>query len=107
MLTISKILNEGESRIKIVFDYDKDINDKIKEIPSAKFSKTLKAWHIEYSKKAFNQLKSLGIEIKYINDSGTIGFIRPTNDNTGIDLTRIIHRYFYYEFKLPAIKGNA
>ena len=22
-------------------------------------------------------------------------------------LTQIIHEYFYYEFKLPAIKGNA
>ena len=88
MLTISKFLKEGKPRIKIVFDYDEGINDRIKKIPSAKFSKSLKAWHIEYSKKAFNQLKSLGIEIKYINDSGTIGFIRPTNDNTGIDLKK-------------------
>ncbi len=107
MLTISKILKNGKSRIKITFDYDEDIKDKIKKIPSAKFSKSLRAWHIEYSKEAFSQLKSLGIEIKYISDSGTIGFIRPTSDNTGIDSTRFIHRYFYYEFKLPAIKGNA
>ncbi|HEB62706.1 MAG TPA: hypothetical protein ENI82_06110 [Bacteroidetes bacterium] len=86
MLTISKILNEGESRIKIVFDYDENIKDRIKEIPTAKFSKSLKAWHIEYSKEAFNQLKSMGIEIKFISDSGTIGFIRPKNDNTGIEI---------------------
>ena len=88
ILTISKILKEGKPRIKIVFEYDRDIKDRIKKIPSARFSKSLKAWHIEYSKKAFNQLKSLGIEIKYINDSGTIGFIRPTNDITGIDLKK-------------------
>ncbi len=88
ILTISKILKEGKPRIKIVFDYNYSIKERIKKIPTAKFSRSLKAWHIEYSKEAFNQLKSLGIEIKYINDSGTIGFIRPKNDNTGIDLEK-------------------
>ena len=92
MLILSKIIKNGTPRIKIGFDYDKNIIEKIKHIPTARFSKSLKAWHIEYSKKAFNQLKlmclEMGLTIKYLDKTGTIGLIRPENEHTGIDLKK-------------------
>ncbi|HHH52318.1 MAG TPA: hypothetical protein ENK91_01550, partial [Bacteroidetes bacterium] len=92
MLILSKIIKNRTPRIKIKFDYNKKIIANIKQLPTARFSKSLQAWHIEYSKKALNQLQlmclEMGLTIKYLNKSGTIGLIRPENEHTGIDLKK-------------------
>jgi len=64
MLKISKIKYCGEDRIKIDFSYDYRIKEDIKSLKTARFSGTLRAWHIEYSKEEYQALKSLGYKIK-------------------------------------------
>ena len=53
----SKIIHKGEKRIKIDFPYNVEIASIIKQIQDARWSFSLKAWHIPYSKIAFDQLK--------------------------------------------------
>jgi integrase/recombinase XerD len=61
----SKIIHQGEPRIKVGFPYNQEIAALIKQIPGAKWSKTFGAWHIPYGKSEFNRLKTLFPEIEY------------------------------------------
>ena len=61
----SKIRHKDEDRIMVEFPYSSEISLIIRGIPDAKWSKTLKAWHIPYTKAAFTQLKNLFPEIEY------------------------------------------
>jgi len=63
----SKIELNGMKRIKIEFPYNRELASLIKQIPDAKWSQNLKAWHIPYGKKEFGQLKRLFPEIDYPN----------------------------------------
>ena len=61
----TKIIHRGESRIKVDFPYNQEIAALIKQIPDAKWSRTISAWHIPYGKNEFNQLKALFPQIEY------------------------------------------
>ena len=54
-----KIIHRNESRIKIDFAYDAVVVKKLRVIHDARWSKTLGAWHIPYTKEAFELLKAL------------------------------------------------
>lgn len=55
-VSADKKTHRGETRIVIVFQYDKSIIGKVKQISGAKWSKTLKAWHIPYNATALDAL---------------------------------------------------
>jgi len=61
----SKIIHKGENRIKIEFPYDAEIVKKLRQIPDTKWSKTLRTWHIPYTKETFVQLKTLFLDVDY------------------------------------------
>ena len=61
----SRIKHRDEDRIKIDFPYNQEIASKLKRITDAKWSQTLRAWHIPYNKEAFDQLKNLFPETEY------------------------------------------
>jgi len=61
----SKITHKGEYRIEIEFPYNQEIVQQIKQLPDARWSKTLSAWHIPYSKEAFIQLKEQFPDVEY------------------------------------------
>jgi integrase/recombinase XerD len=65
LMQATKIIHKGESRIKVDFPYNQEIAQVLKKIPGAKWSRTMNAWHIAYSKKEFNQLKTLFPEVEY------------------------------------------
>ena len=64
IMKASKIEIKGENRIKVEFPYNQEIALLLKQVPGARWSTLIKAWHIPYSKTAFDQLKRLfpGIE---------------------------------------------
>ena len=68
-MIISKIFHRNEWRICINVGYDNEIVAKIKQLPDAKWSRTLKAWHIPYTREAFDQLKTLFPDVEYQNTS--------------------------------------
>lgn len=55
-VSADKKTHRGETRIVIVFQYDRSIIGKVKQISGAKWSKTLKAWHIPYNATALDAL---------------------------------------------------
>ncbi|MBL0140133.1 MAG: site-specific integrase [Bacteroidetes bacterium] len=61
----SRITYKNEQRIKIEFPYNSKILSKLKTIPDARWSKAHKAWHIPYTKTAFNQLLALFPDLEY------------------------------------------
>jgi integrase/recombinase XerD len=76
----TKITLQQELRIRVDFPHDSLKVQQIKTIPDARWSASLKAWHIPYSTEAFNLLKRLfpqvEIEVKADNshaDKGRAG----------------------------------
>ena len=63
----TKITFSGEVRIKVEFPFKHETVQKIKKIPDARWSETLKAWHIPYRMGVFIQLKQLFPEVVYPN----------------------------------------
>ena len=61
----SKIVHKNEERIKIDFPFNQEMASKIRQIPDARWSRTHGAWHIPYTKAAFDHLKSIFPEIEY------------------------------------------
>lgn len=60
----SKIVHHSEDRIKVEFPFNQEKVSRIREIPDARWSKTLGAWHIPYSKDAYDQLIRLFPDIE-------------------------------------------
>lgn len=60
----SSILHKGEKRIKVDFKYTQALTETIKKISGAKWSESLRSWHIPYSKESYDQLMTLFPEIE-------------------------------------------
>ena len=65
MIKISKIIHRNQERIKVDFPYNQSIAGQIKKISDARWSQTHRAWHIPYTKEAYNSLKSLFPELSF------------------------------------------
>ena len=63
----TKIIHKNEIRIKVDFPFDSKIATSLKQIKDTRWSKSLKAWHIPYSKEAFGELKKIFPEVEYQN----------------------------------------
>jgi integrase/recombinase XerD len=72
LIQISKIFLHNEWKIGIKSEYDQIIISKIKQLPDARWSNSLKIWHIPYTNESYinlkGQFKDSEIEIKYKND---------------------------------------
>jgi len=64
-MNISKITHRHELRIRVDFPYNTDTVARLKQIPDTKWSKTLKTWHVPYTKEVFEQLKTLFPDVEY------------------------------------------
>jgi len=61
----TKITHRNELRIRIDFPYNHELVSQLKQIQDARWSKTHKAWHIPYTKEAFEQLKNMFPNVEY------------------------------------------
>jgi site-specific recombinase XerD len=83
----SKIIHKGEKRIKVNFPYNSEIASRLKQIQDARYSATHRAWHIPYTKGAFDQLKDLFPDVEYPQKVASIqnetgeGFPSPVGPN--------------------------
>ena len=64
----TKIIHNEEQRIRVDFKYNRTDVTKIKTIKGAKWSNSLKCWHIPYNKESFNKLNELFNEIEIRKD---------------------------------------
>jgi site-specific recombinase XerD len=61
----SKIIHRNEPRIRVDFPYNVEMVSLLRQISDARWSKTMGAWHVPYSKEVFVQLKTLFPELEY------------------------------------------
>ena len=76
----SKIVHKREERIKIDFPFNEETVSKIRQIPDARWSRTLGAWHIPSGKDTYNQLIRLfpDIEIPQLYNDEAISHAKST-----------------------------
>ena len=67
-ITIQPVFHRNEQRLKLVFDYDKELIEVVKNITGRKWSKTMKCWHVPYTKDYKKNLHNIfkDIEIKFV-----------------------------------------
>lgn len=53
------ITYKGDKRIKLIFDYDNELIQRVKEIPGARWSDSLKCWHLPDNKTGKDGIASL------------------------------------------------
>ncbi len=58
-ITIGQVFHRGEDRIKLVFDYDTRLIEKVKKIPERAWSRTMKCWHIPLNQSSKEYLQKL------------------------------------------------
>jgi site-specific recombinase XerD len=61
----SKIIHRSVARIRVDFPYNQEVVSLLRQIADARWSKTLGAWHVPYTKEAFRQLKEMFPEVEY------------------------------------------
>jgi len=64
-MKVSKVIHKSEWRIRVDFSYNQEMMSRLKSIDDAKWSKTMGAWHIPYTKEAFDKLKSLFPDVEF------------------------------------------
>ena len=69
----TKIIHKGVARIKLDFPYNKLIALELREIADSRWSRTHGAWHIPYTKEAFEQLKALFPDVVYSQSKTNTG----------------------------------
>jgi len=60
----SKIVHHNEDRLRVDFPFNQEMASKIRQIPDARWSRTIGAWHIPFQKEAYHQLIGLFPEIE-------------------------------------------
>ena len=81
----AKIVHRSETRIRVDFGYNAEWVAKLRQIPDTRWSKTMKAWHIPYTKEAFAQLKQLFPDVEY--EAATA--LNPTVTKTAAPIKKI------------------
>ena len=71
-MKVSKIIHRNETRIRVDFPYNNEMVSKLRQIPDAKWSKTFAAWHIPYTKEAYEQLKGLFPDLELIHATSSL-----------------------------------
>lgn len=64
-MKIEKITIANETRIKLLFRWDKDLVSKVKAFPGVRWSSENNCWHIPYSKEAFDAFKKEFPDVDY------------------------------------------
>lgn len=63
MIKVSKVVHRGIEQFKLDFSYEVTVIAQVKNIEGAKWSQTLRAWLIPFTKEALNSLKATGIKL--------------------------------------------
>lgn len=64
-MKVSKIIHRNETRIRVDFPYNQELVSKLKQLPDVRWSKTLKVWHVPYTREVFEALKKLFPDLEY------------------------------------------
>ena len=104
--TLSKVIHRDEERLKVQFVYNVDYKNKVHKIPGAKWSRTMKAWHLEFTMNSIEQLRAVFTELNYGDDeTKALGEKKDRIFLTGDILTSIEEGYIYLKMPEGDIAG--
>lgn len=68
-IKVEKVIHKGAERIKLVFDYDTDIIDRLHKLKDSRWSVTMRCWHIPYREDYTKFLRQYfdGIGLIFVN----------------------------------------
>ena len=84
IIKVKKIRHRDEERIALLFNYDKELIEKIKGLPDRRYSQSLNCWHIPYKKKNWRSFVQLNISYKIDINNGTTDASPSESDNIRI-----------------------
>jgi len=64
MIKVEKLNHRGEDRFKLSFPFDPEMIEKVKHLNGARWSQTHHAWHLPFTKGAFEELKAVFPDIE-------------------------------------------
>lgn len=67
-MKVSKIIHRNETRIRVDFPYNNEMVSKLRQIPDTKWSKTFAAWHIPYTKEAYEKLCNIFPDVEILSE---------------------------------------
>lgn len=81
---VSKIVHENEQRIKVEFGFNPKIQKLVSQIPDSRWSKSIKAWHLPYTREAFNQLKKIFPDLTFEKEVNATASIKSESVNESV-----------------------
>ncbi|RLD83350.1 MAG: hypothetical protein DRJ10_03650, partial [Bacteroidetes bacterium] len=91
-IKVERMMHNGESRIKLIFDYDISLIDQVRILYGSRWSKTKKSWHLPYREDYISYLYLNLKNVQLSNDSGNID--KPEIIKTEVDkepIIKVIH----------------
>lgn len=65
MITAARIQHRDQERIALYFTYNAQLIQQVKALNDSQWSKTLKCWHLPYTRQAYKELRAQFPDIKY------------------------------------------
>jgi len=92
-VSVESVLHKGRRRIKLMFDYDRDLISLVKKINGSIWSHTMKCWHLPYSDYSIEEIKNL----------------QQIQGITVFQIDKLLEerRYRYFDRVLPAAKEES
>jgi len=103
-MKLSKITHRRELRIRVDFAYNAEATARLKQIPDARWSQSLKCWHVPYTKEVFEQLKELFPEVEYETTSQTQHSTSPPTPRILVPRAGVERGERQKDAKLPLLK---
>ena len=87
-MKVSKVNHKGEWRIKIETPYSPESTASLKKIYGARWSLSMKAWHIPYTQKSFTQFRDLFPDFEI--ETSTVPGIKNETENEQTEIQKPI-----------------
>ena len=87
-MKVSKVNHKGEWRIRIEIPYSPESTANLKKIYGARWSLSMKAWHIPYTQKSFGQLRDLFPDFEI--ETNTVPGIKNETENEQTEIKKTI-----------------
>ncbi|MCD6200218.1 MAG: tyrosine-type recombinase/integrase [Bacteroidales bacterium] len=104
VIHINRVQHKGADRIKLVFNYDEGLIERVRKLSGARWSQTMGCWHIPYRKDYITYLTGQLPEIYFINEKQKNSGIKVEKNIEGFSgIIEVYHskKESLYYFKTP------
>ena len=73
-VTLSKVEHRGKTRLKIVFPYNAEAVERVKQLNDRTWSETMKAWHLPFNKTSIEGLQKIFQHVMFADEESKVMF---------------------------------